>query len=69
MAGYVGVGMALGAMLRDGSSTTPFWVAGILIFLAAVLIGMTISSKSNTSQNNISEERDSDSSQNSSSSV
>lgn len=46
VAGLVGIGMMLGANLSGGTSNTPYWIGGILIFGAAVLLGMFISSRS-----------------------
>lgn len=41
----VGIGMLLGYSLANGTSKTPLWVGGLLIFLGAVTLGMTISSR------------------------
>lgn len=45
IAGILGVGMFLGHSLGQGTSTTPQWIGGVLILLAAVLLGMSISSR------------------------
>lgn len=42
LCGYLGIGVILGYILGEGSSRTAVWVAGILIFVAAVFIGMSI---------------------------
>ncbi len=43
--GYTGVGMVLGYMFSDKANNTPLWVGGLLILLAALLLGMYISSR------------------------
>ena len=50
IAGLIGVGMLLGYSLAEGTSSVPVWVGGILIFLASVMLGMTISLKSTASK-------------------
>jgi len=39
----IGLGMLLGQSLGNSTSSTPLWVGGILIIVAAVLLGMSIS--------------------------
>ena len=41
----IGIGMLLGYSLANGTSKNPLWIGGLLIFLGAVTLGMTISSR------------------------
>ena len=50
VAGLVGVGMLFGYSLAEGTSNMPLWIGGLLIFLGAVMLGMTISLKSTASK-------------------
>ena len=43
VAGLIGVGMILGYSLGQGTTNTPVWIGGILILLAAVVLGMSLS--------------------------
>ncbi len=45
-AGYIGAGSLLGANLSKDGSNTAFWIGGILVLLGAILLGMSISAKS-----------------------
>lgn len=42
-AALIGLGMILGYNLSEGTSNTPIWIGGLLILLAAVLVGMSLS--------------------------
>ncbi len=43
LAESVGFGMIFGYILGNGDNNTALWVAGILIFLGAISLGMAIS--------------------------
>lgn len=45
VSGFIGIGMILGANLANGTSDTPLWIGGILILLAAIILGMAITSR------------------------
>ena len=45
LCGYLGIGVILGYILGDGSSRTAVWVAGILVFVSAIFIGMALASR------------------------
>ena len=40
----VGVGMIFGYLVGEGSNNTALWIGGILVFLGAIALGMSISS-------------------------
>ena len=46
LCGYLGLGVILGYILGEGSSRTAVWVAGLLIFISAIFIGMSLASRS-----------------------
>ena len=54
--GLIGLGMLLGHGIGNGTSTTPQWVGGILILLAAVLVGMSISTGKPAKQDKLTDE-------------
>lgn len=45
LCGYLGIGVILGYILGEGSSRTAIWVAGLLIFVSAIFIGMGLATK------------------------
>lgn len=45
LCGYLGLGVILGYILGEGSSRTAIWVAGLLIFVSAIFIGMGLATK------------------------
>jgi F0F1-type ATP synthase assembly protein I len=42
----VGFGMVFGYLIGNGNNTAALWISGILIFLGAVTLGMSISTRS-----------------------
>jgi len=40
----VGIGMIFGYLVGEGTNNTALWVGGILVFLGAIALGMSISS-------------------------
>lgn len=50
LCGYLGVGVILGYILGEGSSRTAIWVSGILIFVSAIFIGMSLASRQSTEE-------------------
>lgn len=42
----VGAGVLLGNSLYKEGSSTPLWIGGILVFLAAIIFGMAVGMKS-----------------------
>lgn len=45
LTGYLGIGVILGYILGEGSSRTAIWVAGLLVFVSAIFIGMSLASR------------------------
>lgn len=57
-AGYTGVGMLLGYVFSNTTTNTALWVGILLVLLGAVLLGMFISARHETTQPPIAPHKD-----------